>query len=125
MCPLVLGTVTGVAEGLLAAWVLAQVRLLTRVAPQVNLEVLEPGKGLLATFKRTLVGLLPRVDPHVDQQFISCVERLVSSRAASPEAREVFPLALVYVDLLDVPHQFLLLVIKGAAVYPTTAVLTP
>lgn len=125
MCPLVLGTVAGVAESLLAAWVLAQVRLLARVAPQVNLEVLEPGKGLLATFKRTLVGLLPRVDPHVDQQFISCVERLVSSRAASPEAREVFPLALVYVDLLDVPHQFLLLVIKGAAVYPTTAVLTP
>lgn len=39
---LVLGTVAGVAEGLLAAWVLAQVWLLARVAPQVNLEVLQP-----------------------------------------------------------------------------------
>ena len=51
MCPLVLGTVTGIAEGLLAARMLAQVWLLTRVAPQVNLEVLEPGKSLLAAFE--------------------------------------------------------------------------
>lgn len=42
MRPLVLGTVAGVAESLLAAWVLAQVWLLARVAPQVNLEVLQP-----------------------------------------------------------------------------------
>lgn len=39
---LVLGTVAGVAEGLLAAWVLAQVWLLACVAPQVDLEVLQP-----------------------------------------------------------------------------------
>lgn len=39
---LVLGTVAGVAEGLLTAWVLAQVRFLARVAPQVDLEVLQP-----------------------------------------------------------------------------------
>lgn len=39
MCPLVLGTVTGVAESLLAAWVLAQVRLLTRVLPHVHLQL--------------------------------------------------------------------------------------
>lgn len=39
---LVLGAVTGVAEGLLTAWVLAQVWLLARVAPQVYLEVLQP-----------------------------------------------------------------------------------
>lgn len=39
---LVLGAVTGVAEGLLTAWVLAQVRLLACVAPQVYLEVLQP-----------------------------------------------------------------------------------
>lgn len=51
MCPLVLGAVAGVAEGLLTARVLAEVRLLARVAPQVDLEVLQPGKGLLATFK--------------------------------------------------------------------------
>lgn len=47
----------------------------------------------------------------MDQQLIAGVEGLVPPRAASPEAGEVFPLALVYVDLLDVPHQFLLLVI--------------
>lgn len=41
MRPLVLGTVTGVAESLLAARVLAQVWLLPRVAPQMNLEVLK------------------------------------------------------------------------------------
>lgn len=39
---LVLGAITGVAEGLLTAWVLAQVWLLARVAPQVYLEVLQP-----------------------------------------------------------------------------------
>lgn len=38
---LVLGPIAGVAEGLLTAWVLAQVRLLARVAPQVDLEVLQ------------------------------------------------------------------------------------
>lgn len=48
---LVLGTVTGVAEGLLTAWVLAQVWLLARVAPQVDLEVLQPREGLAAAFK--------------------------------------------------------------------------
>lgn len=51
MGALVLGAVAGVAEGLLAAWVLAQVRLLTRVAPQVDLEVLQPREGLAAAFK--------------------------------------------------------------------------
>lgn len=39
VCPLVLGAVAGVAERLLAARVLAKVGLLTRVAPQVNLEI--------------------------------------------------------------------------------------
>lgn len=40
VCTLMLGPITGVAEGLLTAWVLAQVRLLARVASQVDLEVL-------------------------------------------------------------------------------------
>jgi hypothetical protein len=79
----------------------------------------------MAETHRTLVGLLPGVHPHVDQQFVAGVEGLVPSRAASPEASEVFPLALIYVDLLDVPHQFLLLLIQGTAVYPATAVLAP
>ena len=51
MCPLVLGAVTGVTEGLLTARMLAQIRLLACVAPQMNLEIFEPRKGLLATFK--------------------------------------------------------------------------
>lgn len=41
MGALVLGPVTGVAEGLQAAGMLADVRLLARVAPQVDLEVLQ------------------------------------------------------------------------------------
>lgn len=45
------GAVAGVAEGLLTARVLAQVRLLARVAPQVDLEVLQPREGLAAAFK--------------------------------------------------------------------------
>ena len=48
---LVLGTVAGVAEGLLTAWVLAQVRLITRVAPQVDLEILQPREGLAAALE--------------------------------------------------------------------------
>lgn len=48
---LVLGPIAGVAEGLLTAWVLAQVRLLARVAPQVDLEVLQSREGLAAAFK--------------------------------------------------------------------------
>lgn len=60
---------------------------------------------------RTLIGLLPGVDSHVDQQFIAGIEWLVPSRTTGPEASEVFPLALVYVNLLDVPHKFFLLII--------------
>lgn len=74
---------------------------------------------------RALVGLLSGVDSHVDQQFVAGVERLVPPRTPCPEAGEVFPFALVYVHLLDVPHKFLLLVIQGAAVDPATAVLAP
>lgn len=48
---LVLGAVTGVAEGLLTAWVLAQVRLLARVAPQVDLEVLQARESLAAALE--------------------------------------------------------------------------
>lgn len=62
---------------------------------------------------------------HVDEQFIPGVEWLVPSRTAGPEASEVFTFALVYVDLLDVPHQFLLLVVQGAAIDPATAVFAP
>lgn len=39
MCALVFGSVAGVAEGLVAAWVLAHVGLLPGVAPQVDFQV--------------------------------------------------------------------------------------
>lgn len=51
MRALVLGSVAGVAEGLVAAWVLTQVGLLPRVAPQVDLQVLKAGESLLAALK--------------------------------------------------------------------------
>lgn len=51
VCPLVLGTVTGVAEGFLAAWMLTQVRLLPSMTSEVNLKVLKPRKCLVAPFK--------------------------------------------------------------------------
>lgn len=38
---LVLGTVTGVAEGLAAAFLLTHIRLLSRVRPKVRLQVFE------------------------------------------------------------------------------------
>lgn len=49
--PLVLGAVAGVAEGLLAAGVLAQVRLLSRVAPQVDLQVLQAGERFVTALE--------------------------------------------------------------------------
>lgn len=39
MCTLMLSSVTGVAESLVAAWVLTQVGLLPRVATQVYLQI--------------------------------------------------------------------------------------
>ena len=48
---LVFGAVAGVAEGLLAAGVLAQVGLLPRVAAQVDLQVLQAGEGLVAALE--------------------------------------------------------------------------
>lgn len=48
---LVFGPITGVAEGLEAAGVLADVRFLSRVAPQVNLQILQTGEGLGAALK--------------------------------------------------------------------------
>jgi len=44
--PLVFGAVGAVGEGLAARRVLTQVRFLSGVRPQVDLEVLQPGEGL-------------------------------------------------------------------------------
>lgn len=51
MRPLVFGSVAGVAEGLVASRVLAQVGLLPCVAAQVDLQILQPREGLLAALK--------------------------------------------------------------------------
>lgn len=61
-----LGTVAGVAEGLLATWVLAQVWLLACVAPQVDLQILQAGEGFTAAFKlqeRLMRGVLSPEGP--------------------------------------------------------------
>ena len=48
---LVLGAVGRVGEGLGAAGELARVRLLTRVRPEMGLQVLQPRVGLAAVLK--------------------------------------------------------------------------
>lgn len=53
MCALVFGAVAGVAESLEAAGVLANVGFLSRVAPQVDLQVLQTGERLGAALKLT------------------------------------------------------------------------
>lgn len=51
MCALVFGSVAGVAEGLVAARVLAHVGLLPGVAPQVDFQVFQSRESLLAALK--------------------------------------------------------------------------
>lgn len=48
---LMLGAIAGVAESFLAAGVLAQVRLLSCVAPQVDLQVLQARERFVAALK--------------------------------------------------------------------------
>lgn len=123
VCPLVFGSVTGVAEGFDAAAVLTNIRLLSRVAAQVDLQVLQTRERFRAAFEHALVGLLPAVHPHVDQEFVAGIERFVSPNAARPETRELLPLPLVDVHLLDVPHQLLLASVGGTTVQPVTQML--
>lgn len=70
-----------------------------------------------------LIRFLSRVNSHVDEQLVAGVERLVAANAASPETREVLAFALVDVNLLNVPHKRLLLLVGGAAVDPATHLL--
>ena len=84
-----------------------------------------------ATFKynegghtyHALVGFLPRVYPHVDEKLVAGIERLVTSHAARPETGKLLPFPLVYVRLLDVPHQLFLVAICCTAVDPATLAL--
>jgi hypothetical protein len=72
----VLGTVAGVAEGLLAAWVLAQVWFLACVAPQMDLQVLQTGKGFTAAFElqeRLMRGALSPEGPPIAHQHPLCI----------------------------------------------------
>lgn len=68
----------------------------------------------------TLVRFLSRMNSHVNEQFVPCVERLVAANAASPETRKVLAFALVDVNLLNVPHKLLLLLVGSTAVDPAT-----
>lgn len=63
-----------------------------------------------------LVGLLSRMDPHMDEQLVSSVEGLEVARATCPVAGEVLSLPLLHMDLLDVPHELLLVLTRDAAV---------
>lgn len=70
-----------------------------------------------------LVRFLSRVDSHVNEQLVAGVEGLVAANAASPETGEVLTFALVNVDLLNVPHKLLLLLVRSTAVNPATHLL--
>lgn len=54
----------------------------------------------------------------MDQELVSSVEGFVAAHAAGPEAGEVFAFPLVYVNLFDVSHQLLRLLVDSAAVQP-------
>lgn len=71
----------------------------------------------------TLVRFLSGVDSHVNEQLVAGVEGLIAANAASPETGEVLTFALVDVDLLNVPHKLLLLLIRSTAVNPATHLL--
>lgn len=112
------GSVAGVAEGLHAAAKLTNIRLFTRVTPQVDLQVLQSRKSLTAAFKHAAVGLLSRVDPHVDEQFVAGVEGLAAANAAGPKTSEVISLPLVHVNFLNVPYQLVFLHVRSLTVHP-------
>lgn len=71
----------------------------------------------------TLVRFLSGVHSHVNEQLVASVEGLVAPNAASPETGEVLTFALVNVDLFNVPHKLLLLLVRSAAVNPATHLL--
>lgn len=71
----------------------------------------------------TLVRLLSGVDSHVNEQLVAGIEGLVAANAAGPETGEVLSFALVNVDLLNMPHKLLLLLVRSTAVNPATHLL--
>ncbi len=69
------------------------------------------------------VRFLSRVNPHMDEQLVAGVEGFVAPHTSGPKAGEILALALVDVDLLDMPNQLLLLLICCAAVNPSAYLL--
>lgn len=113
-----LGSIGGVGEGLHTMGVNTDVRSLARVATKVDLQVFKAGERFCAPVEGALVGLLPGVYPHVDQQLVPCVERPVPPLTRRPEAREIVPLPLVDVCLLDMSGQRLPTPKQRIAVHP-------
>lgn len=69
------------------------------------------------------VRFLSRVNPHVDEQLVAGIEGFVATDTSGPKAGEVLTLSLVDVDLLDMPNQFFLLLVRRAAVNPAAYLL--
>ena len=107
MSLLVLGSIAGVAEGLVAGAVLADKGPLPGVAPGVDLEVLQAREAPRAAlyleylqhehsaqqrwtiYHLTHVGLLAGVDPHVRHELVLGVEGPRAPAAAVPQTREL------------------------------------
>lgn len=80
MCALVFGPVTGVAEGLEAAGMLADVRFLSGVAPQVDLQVFQAWKRFGAAFKLTRNAKKKSFDVPLDFQYFSSYQLEIGER---------------------------------------------
>ena len=79
-------TVAGVIESLVAVLVVAGIRLLSCVGPNMELEVLQAREGATAVLDITLVGFLTRVTAEVRDEFVSSVERFPLALTVLPEA---------------------------------------
>lgn len=99
----VLGTVARVVELFRAALVVALVRFLSGVGPDVQLEILETGERPRARGVLAPVRLLSRVAAKVSDELVSRIKGLLSPRTVLPEAD-----ILVHGDrmpLVKVTHQ--------------------
>lgn len=74
VCALVFRPVTGVAEGFLTARVLTRVRLLSGMASQVDLQVLQTGERLLTALKLSGGGRESKRKRHERERFISSLD---------------------------------------------------
>ena len=79
------------------------IRLLSRVRPCVNFQVLEPRKAFAARVMVASVGPLTRMCSHVYQHFVPRVEPLSVARATLPHAAVFtgFSSNVVFIDVCD------------------------